>query len=94
MHSVYEGFKHIFVRTEFELLLVAREPWIEVRVIFIQVVNVGKHQNAMIVHQIESVLSIFDVSSFLVKVPLLCWLVTHKLLEIAMDTWESVELLV
>jgi len=86
-HIVDIGLEDVLVRAEFEALLGAREPWIKVRVIDVEMVQVCEHEDAVIVCQVEVVVGIPDVSSFLVIVPLLIWITFNKLFHVTVNTW-------
>jgi len=84
---VNKRFKNIFIGAKFKALLVSWEPLVKVRIIHVKMVDVCKHQDAMIICKVKTILPIMDVSGFFIEVPLLPGFSPDKFLEIAMNTW-------
>lgn len=59
-----------------------------------KMVHISEHQDTVIVDKVETVMSILDVASFEIVVPLLVRVVSNEFLHITMDSWIVYEVIV
>ena len=86
VNIVNKCFKNVFIWAKFKALLVSWEPLVKVRIIYVKMVDISKHQDPMIVCQVKSILSIMNISSVFIIVPLLTSFIPHKFFKITMNT--------